>query len=82
MPMVRLPLLRRGPWMSMRTLTTSCIRASDDPMPFSRAGPIPLPKDEQLEFERLVREKQSVYIFADTRCTPVQQHCAYERGGC
>lgn len=39
-----------------RTLTSSALSASD--APFSRPGPIPLSKEEQKEFERLVREKE------------------------
>lgn len=49
--------------MQTRALTVSVVRASDSSSPFSRAGPIPLPKDEQLEFERLVREKQSAFTY-------------------
>ncbi|WFD26480.1 hypothetical protein MNAN1_001463 [Malassezia nana] len=47
-----------------RTVTTSALVASD--APFSRPGPIPLSKEEQKEFERLVREKEQSLPFADT----------------
>ena len=44
--------------MPVRLLHVSKIMASD--APFQRVGPVPLPKEEQQEFERLVREKQSM----------------------
>lgn len=43
----------------LRTFATSGRQASDTP--FQRAGPMPLPKEDQHEFERLVREKQSAF---------------------
>lgn len=46
----------RGHAACMRALSTSAITREDDP--FFRAGPMPLPPDEQREFERLLREKQ------------------------
>lgn len=41
---------------AVRVLSTSAINREDNP--FFRAGPMPLPPDEQREFERLLREKQ------------------------
>jgi len=40
-----------------RTFASSVLARSD--APFSRPGPIPLPKEEQKEFEKLVRDKES-----------------------
>lgn len=45
--------------LARRTLTMTVTRRSDSDNPFQRAGPPPLPKEDQLEFERLVRENQS-----------------------
>lgn len=41
----------------VRALSTSAI-TRDEGDPFFRAGPMPLPPDEQREFERLLRDKQ------------------------
>lgn len=41
-----------------RALSTTALVRSDSP--FSRPGPQPLPAEEQREFERLVRERQSM----------------------
>ena len=46
----------------LRTFATSGRQASD--APFQRAGPMPLPREDQREFERLVREKQSAFSCA------------------
>lgn len=48
--------------MPVRMLHISKIMTSD--APFQRVGPIPLPKEEQQEFERLLREKQSTPFIA------------------
>lgn len=50
------------PALARRTLITTIVRRSDSDNPFQRAGPPPLPKEEQLEFERLVRENQSTLL--------------------
>ena len=56
--MTILTRLSRQGVMPVRLLHVSKIMASD--APFQRVGPVPLPKEEQQEFERLVREKQSM----------------------
>ena len=56
--MTMLTRLSRHGVMPVRLLHASKIMASD--APFQRVGPVPLPKEEQQEFERLVREKQSM----------------------
>lgn len=50
-----------------RGLFVSSLARSDSDSPFQRAGPPPLPKEDQLEFERLVRENQSRWIYAHVR---------------
>ncbi|CCU99865.1 unnamed protein product [Malassezia sympodialis ATCC 42132] len=47
----------------LRTFASSVLARSD--APFSRPGPIPLPKEEQKEFEKLVRDKENTIPFAD-----------------
>ncbi|KAI3613483.1 hypothetical protein CBS9595_004316 [Malassezia furfur] len=51
-------------------------RRSDSDNPFQRAGPPPLPKEDQLEFERLVRENQnkSSFVTEDEEGNPVNMH--------
>ena len=44
----------------LRTFASSVSARSD--APFSRPGPIPLPKEEQKEFEKLVRDKESMFF--------------------
>ena len=48
-----------------RAMSTSAVALEDTP--FSRAGPMPLPPDEQREFERLVRARQGAWAYVLTR---------------
>lgn len=54
---MRSALARQGP-LKMYTRTYS------DRMPFNRPGPMPLPKEEQQEFERLLKEQESAFYLS------------------